>query len=167
MEKELKQTQTTTWLSLALAAVALVIAILAYNRAGQDISSVIAEETAESVENVQQLAALAEAQVELAAIRARIIAGEFGEDLAQEVAQTRRNLAQAYENASDEVQAEWQELDTELEILEEQVRNGSAEALGTANNLLENVRQDVQSNPDMQEDLTPAEDTNQQNQMQQ
>lgn len=155
MEKELKQTQTTTWLTLAVAAIALVMSILAYNRAGQDISSVLAEETMEGVENIQQMTAVAQAQVELAAIRTRILAGEAGEELAQEVAQTRRNLAQAYENASEEARQEWQELDAELEQLEQQVRDGSADTIGTVNNALQTTRQDLQSNPDAAEDLTP------------
>lgn len=140
-----KQNTSISWIALGLAGIALIFSVIAFNRSGTNLSTVVTEQTEDAVTAAQIAAARAEARADLIALRTRIAAGEAGEEIAQEVAETRAELAQAYENASEAAQVQWQELDADFEALEEQTRESSAGALDTLEGIISNLEQDVRT----------------------
>lgn len=139
------QQNSISWIALGLAGIALIFSVIAFNRSGTNLSTVVTEQTEDAVTAAQIVAARAEARADLIALRTRVAAGEAGEEIAQEVAETRTELAQAYENASEAAQMQWQEIDAQFEALEQQTRESSASALDTIEGLISDLERDVRT----------------------
>ncbi len=111
----------------------------------QDEDITIQEEQAKQGEVFLRINALAEAKMRLQELKMEITAGKDAEAAADEVAQVRSNLSQAYEGARDDIKNNWQEIDSELEILENQIREQSAEAEVTLERILDKMQALVDS----------------------
>lgn len=70
------------------------------------------------------------------------------EAAADQVAEVRTNLAGALEDAEGAAAESWQAAQPELETLETQVREGSADALGTLESVIERIRSDLLTDED-------------------
>lgn len=63
-------------------------------------------------------------------------------DLAPQVEQLRQALERAYQNG--DMSESWQEIEPQLETLEQQLRDGSTDALATLDAVIEQMRADLQ-----------------------
>lgn len=88
-------------------------------------------------------AAVTEARTKLAALRARAQASEEAADVADGVERVRRDLAAAYENADGEAADWWRDVQPELEALEQDVREGTADSLDRFSSTLERLEREV------------------------
>lgn len=132
-------------LAIVLAAAALIVSIVAINRSGREGENVAVEETQDAGQAVEIAAARTAARARLAALETRIAAQEGYAEAAEEAQAVRLQLREAYATASAEVRQEWQELDANLNILEQQLREESADAVGTLERLLAALRQDLRT----------------------
>jgi len=139
-----------------ISVVALILAWMAYNRAGTDLSTQIEQGTEEvaveteqafetAVNRTDAALARAEARADLIALRAELAAEQNYAEAVAEVQMVRTNLRNAYQNAEVTVQAEWRELDRELEQLEQSLRENSADSLETLSGLILLLEQDVRT----------------------
>lgn len=133
------------WLALLVAVVALGFAVVAFNRSGRDVATVIREQTQDTAEDIQLGAARIQAETRLASLRARIAAGESREEVGEEAQDVRADLEAAYANASVEAQQQWQEIEPRFEQLEAQLRDESADALAAFDRLLDRLRADIRT----------------------
>ncbi|MGH9857381.1 MAG: hypothetical protein ACRD4B_05995 [Acidobacteriota bacterium] len=144
------------WLALVVAIIALLIGVVAFNRSGRDIEAILEEQAEEAIQDTEEVvdttiqeaeeaATIAEAQARLTALRADIAAETAYAESAEEVRKVRADLAQAYANASVEVQQGWQEVDDELELLEQQLRDESADAAETLERVFALLEQDLRT----------------------
>ena len=102
------------------------------------------QETArEGVTDTERALARAEASTELAALRARIEAGETYESLEDDFAAVRTRLAASYESTEANVQAEWNEIEAEFQTFEDSARAGTSNFLDTLASLIANLSADV------------------------
>jgi|GEM_PF-4403673 len=131
------------WAAFALAALALFLSVVAFNRAGTDVETIAAQTAKEVRQETQQALVRAEVITHLTLLQAQIAAAEAGEEISQSVVQTREILQESYTEASQEVRQEMQELDRELEQVEMEVRNDTAQGLETLGSLIASMRQDV------------------------
>lgn len=147
--------------------VALVLAWTAYNRSGEDVTAQVEQGVAElametqqntnEVENeiematsevvgaTQDVLIRAEARAELVTLQAELEAEENYMEAATEVAQLRAELNDTYQNATGEVQMQWQELDQGLEQFEQSARTESADALEVLGGLIIMLEADVRT----------------------
>lgn len=157
---EIKTTNDTeskvAWIALILALLALGFAYTAFNRAGQDIEAIVQREIAEAMqtaevvvneidETAEQAALRAQVITRLVAIQAAIEANQIEAETEEELAQMRADLQREYANASAEVRQEINEVDQELEIVEQELRNNTATALSSIERSLAILRRDVRS----------------------
>lgn len=142
------------WLALILAVAALWLAWTAYRRTGGDAAWLDEplrvggagrerrDRAAEDAGERRGLAAeLARAREELADWRSEIeTRGEGWRRSVDDIGRVREDLADAYAGASGEAREQWRQLDADLERLEGQVREGSAEAAATLERVLDRLR---------------------------
>ncbi|HMA78181.1 MAG TPA: hypothetical protein VKP88_03485 [Candidatus Paceibacterota bacterium] len=153
-----QHTNNTGWIWLVgvFSVAALVLAWAAYNRAGENLSTEIqqqteelavdAEQTAETVwDETQATLVRAEARAELLAIQAELEAEANYAAAVAQVRDVRTDLRAAYENAEVAAQVEWRELDTELEQLEQALRANSADTLELLGGLILMLETDVRT----------------------
>lgn len=158
------------WLALLVAVAALWLAWTAYRRTGGDAAwlrepltvGVAGREerrgrTADEDASRRGLAAeLARAREELSDWRSEIEArGEGLRRAVDDIERVRRDLADAYAGASGEAREQWRQLDADLERLEDQAREGSADAAATLERVLDRLRPGPGRDGD--EDEEPAE----------
>jgi len=127
-------TKTVAWIALAFSVFAVILGWSAFNRAGPDF-----------LEEADQELAKAEARAELLGLRTQIAVGEAYEKSQQEVIEIRRDLERAYEDAEAQAYEEWMEIDTELELLENNLRDESADALNSLENVISLLEADVRT----------------------
>ena len=146
------------WLALLVAVAALWLAWTAYRRTGGDTAwlrepltvggagDAGREERREGTagdagERRGVAAELARAREELSGWRAEIEAkrGDWREAV-DDIERVRRDLADAYAGASGEAREQWRQLDGDLDRLQDQAREGSAEAGATLERLLDRLR---------------------------
>lgn len=131
--------------TLSIAAIIIsVIALLVAFAANTDVD-VPNVDTAEIAQETELALARAEARASLAATRADLAIDENYEEAANEVAAVRAELARSYKNANAEAQAEFKEVDAELEALETELREESADALNTLENLIGDLEREVRT----------------------
>jgi ElaB/YqjD/DUF883 family membrane-anchored ribosome-binding protein len=151
-----------------IAILALILAWTAFNRTGQDLEDMVADQveeayntseravvdgaqaiedgTEELVDDATLLEARAEARAELIVIEARIEAGEEINEIQADLDAIETDLEQAYANAGQEATQEWNDLQIGLQNIEDGLRTGTAETLefigGTVLLLEDDVRYD-------------------------
>lgn len=131
--------------ALVIAVIALAVSWSAYNKVGNTISTKAEWAVKEDIDELQRDIAIAQARTELLTLRSEIAAEEFSEDLAQEVDDIRMSLAVAFAGAGMTVQEGWQEVDSDLEQLAYQIREGSADSLETLNDAIRNLRTGIEN----------------------
>ncbi len=159
-----------SWIALLIGALALPIAVVAYNRSGEDISTTVEKKTADVVDEAQDTTAQvgskmadvgndiaqnaaemrtrAELEARLIQIQSEVNANNVTDNTVKEVQDLRTDLRNTYANASDEAKEQVDEMDSDLAELEMQVRQDTAAALANISSLLERLRQDVMSTDD-------------------
>ncbi len=140
--------QIVAWTALIISLLSLILAWSAFNRSGQDLSSEVAEDLRMARLELQQDLAIVEARADLLALRAQIEAEEQYAETRAEVAEVRNDLRIAYLNAETEVQQEWREMDAALEDLENNLRDESADAVGSLTNALDAIERDIRTDED-------------------
>jgi len=153
-----------------VAVIALIIGWTAFNRSGEDVSTVVSEETNDVIDMTtragndaindvtgeindatnaaERAAARAEARAELAAIEASVAVEENYEAAAAQVAEVRINLAQAYENTTGVVAQEYDKLVVELSQVEDSLRSGTGDVLEFFSGVLLLLEDDVRVDSD-------------------
>ncbi|MBI3251226.1 MAG: hypothetical protein HYZ61_05260 [Candidatus Andersenbacteria bacterium] len=142
------QSNSIAWIALVVALAALVLAVMIWNRpVGEDtdFDEEAGTQIEETTKDAALLAARAQAETKLAAIRAQVATKEGYENALQEAQEARSELAEAYRNASVEAQQEWAEVEVEFDVLEDQLRAKSADALADLDRLINRLRVDVQT----------------------
>ncbi len=140
--------QGVAWTALILALISLILAWTAFNRAGEDLHEEVQDELNQAVFEIEQGWDVLEARTRLLALRADIIAERAYDEAAEEVAEVRADLEAAYADASAEVREEWREMDAELEQLENDLREGSADAVGSLERSLDALERDIRTDED-------------------
>ena len=151
-----------------ISVLALILAWTAFNRTGQDLENMVAQEveeayntteaavvdgaqaieneTEELVNDAELFAARVEARTELLAIQARIEAGEEIDDIQTDLNAVEADLERAYTNAEREAAAEWNDVQAGFQDIENGLRSGTANTLefvgGTILLLEDEVRYD-------------------------
>ncbi len=135
---------TLIWVVLAVVAV-LIIAMFALNRpeAAENIEDAANGFATTTSLTADRAAARAEAETELAALRARAEAGETYDQLAGGFAEVRANLASAYQNAEGEAAQEWAELSADFDTFEASARAGTSDFLDSITSLIGRISADV------------------------
>lgn len=150
-----------------VAVVALILAWVAYNQSGDDVTTdlpqdsaevvteteqsldavdeEVAETTTEVVTDAELLAARAEVRADLLALQAELAAERNYTEAADQIAETRRELADLYVETSAEAQADWNALEDDFVAVENSVRTESAEALDELNQLISNLEREVRN----------------------
>ncbi|HJX27863.1 MAG TPA: hypothetical protein VJ885_08120 [Thermoanaerobaculia bacterium] len=137
------------WLALIVALAALWIAWSAYRRTGGTLDTLLAlsapEWPARTVEadRGDWRDALERALERLLEQRDDVGQDRNREQVQREVAEIRATLERAYRNAGEGASDTWRDLDAQLGRLEDQVRDGSAKAKGTMEDLLAKMKDAV------------------------
>jgi hypothetical protein len=153
------------WVVGIISVIALVLAWMAYDRSGENLTTQIQQEATELVEETEQSIsetgnnikrtaettqdeaqirlARAEARAELIALQTEIEAEQNYTETVDRVERVQTNLRSAYQNAETSTQAEWREIDNNLEKLKQSLRSNSADALETARGLILILEDDV------------------------
>jgi len=97
------------------------------------------------VETDAQRQARLAAETKLREIEANIQGNNASEETLEAILATRNSLRDAYADAEGEVKESWEETDAQLEILEGDVRDGTASAIDTLQGVLERLKIDIQT----------------------
>ena len=92
-----------------------------------------------AVDNTALTLAKAKAKAELAALQARLAAEDNVEAANQELERIRDNLALAYENTSEEVRAQWPDVQSNFDALGERIQDDTATNLETLGEFFSNL----------------------------
>ncbi|MEK7557174.1 MAG: hypothetical protein AAB538_04315 [Patescibacteria group bacterium] len=128
-------------LALAVAIIALIVGVVALRRPG----TLITGPETNFKEQIGIITARARSEARLKLVQAQLVAKEGYDDAATQVQDIRADLRGAYAEAKEESKQEWVELDKDLEQLEVQIRDKSADALQTLENILTRLRQEVRT----------------------
>jgi len=167
MNNEQSNNAVWLWMIGIISVIALILAWMAYNRSGENLTTQIeqegeqiATETGEAANKIgnsveqtvdntitaaDRTLARAEARAELLAIEAELEVEENYDEAVAKVQSVRADLRNTYANAEASVKAEWREIDTELEQLEQSLRSNSANALETLAGLIILLEEDVRT----------------------
>jgi hypothetical protein len=130
----------TAVLALFVAIIALVLAILAYNRTGVRLDNQIEARFKDYSQEVNLVNARNNAANELENVRTRIAAGGSANETASTVARIKLTTQNAFQNARNASSSEWQELGAIFDRLGGEIRNRSANARATLDELIGNLR---------------------------
>jgi hypothetical protein len=119
------------WLALLVSLAALFLSWKAYERTGGRLEEVL--DTTVSVGEP----APADWREELNRARERLTRGDLEPD---EVARMRESLSRSFRNASEGTRRGWRELDSDLERLQGQLRQGSSRAKETLDSAVEKMK---------------------------
>ena len=139
-------------LALLVAIVALVLSWAAYRRTGGELKDVMKDVTRGvpafhlgSLGNggpagLDRQADLAQAEGRLLQHRAEVAGDRNLAQVERDVAEVRRRLERSYRNASEVAQGRWRGLDSELNRLEAQLRQGGSKALASLDAAVSKIR---------------------------
>jgi chromosome segregation ATPase len=134
------------WLALLLAGLALLVAWAAYKRTGGEVGTVLKDAGVQSGGAAGADSDLAEWREDLAQARDRLlgrraeVAGDRNlEQVRHDVEQVRASLEQAYHKAG-AAKEQWKDLDSDLQRLEGQLKDGGSKALATLDQALAKLR---------------------------
>ncbi len=150
--------QIATWTAIVLATVALGVSLLAYNQrkkttleplAQESMQSAVAEQE-EPTESLKQVALRTRLEARLLSLRARVIDEQLTleeiEKLIVDIQSMRKDLQEAYFNATGKMAEQVQHLDARMELLEVQIRQSAADAVANIDMLISAMRRDVITN---------------------
>ena len=130
------------WLALLVALAALLLAWGAYKRTGGELRDLWGDVRSEG-----RPAAEADWRADLAAARDRLlshrpeVAGERNlQQVREDVAEIRADLERTYRNADAEAREQWREVDSDLERLQAQLKDGSSKAVDSLDAALAKLR---------------------------
>ena len=129
------------WIVLGLVVIAILVA-LAMNRP-EDVGDAVEDTATTTGQMIDRSAVRATAAADLAALEARIEAGETYEELEDEFAEVRADLAAAYENAEGRAAEEWEEVSAEFDAFEASARSGTSNVLDALARLIASFSADV------------------------
>ena len=134
------------WLALLLAILALLVAWAAYKRTGGEVGTVLKDAGIPTHGSAGD--DLAEWQADLIQARDRLlerrpeVASERNLDQVQrDVEEVRASLERAYRKGGSGVKEQWRDLDTSLERLQGQLKEGGSKALATLDEALAKLRE--------------------------
>jgi hypothetical protein len=131
-----------SWVALAVALLALLMAWSALRRTGGTVRDVFrgaGKQVESGVDAAERQADLARARATLVQRRAEVEADRNLEQVRKDVAEVRDSLKRAYQDASSETKKQWRELDGDLERLERDLREGGAKALERLNQVVDRI----------------------------
>lgn len=129
--------------ALLLAIPALIISVLAYNRAGRDIDTDVNQRLTQLENNTQLAFAKGSAAVKLAALRARIEANNAGENVQAELDDIEAELRSAYDEVGGNTQQEWNEFSQDFDQVGNVIEQGGEEALNALQNLIDKLQENL------------------------
>jgi hypothetical protein len=139
-------------LAFLMALAALVLSWAAYRRAGGEIKDVVNDVTRGlpafhlgslsdgGPAGLDRQADLAQAEGRLLQHRAEVAGDRNLAQVERDVAEVRRNLDRSYQNASEVARGRWRGLDSELNRLEAQLRQGGSKALASLDAAVSKIR---------------------------
>jgi hypothetical protein len=139
-------------LAFLLALVALVLSWAAYRRAGGELKDVVGDVTRGvpalhlgslgdgGSAGIDRQADLAQAEGRLLQHRAEVAGDKNLAQVERDVAEVRHSLERSYQNASELAKGRWRGLDSELNRLEAQLRQGGAKALASLDATISKLR---------------------------
>lgn len=141
-------------LALLVAIVALVLSWAAYRRAGGHLKNVWTDASGGAdfhvgsaedgpVGTLDRQADLLRAQGRLLQHRAEVAADRNLAQVERDVAEIRRSLEHSYQNAGTAAKERWQGVDTELDRLEAQLRQGGSKALASLDSAIAKIRDEA------------------------
>lgn len=133
----------TIWIVLGLIVLAVLV-VFAMNRP-EDAENALDETATTTGQMVDRSAVRATAAADLTALEARIEAGETYEELEDEFAEVRADLAAAYENAEGRAAEEWDEISAEFDAFEASARSGTSNVLDALVRLIASFSADVRT----------------------
>lgn len=133
----------TPKVAIGIAIIALIFSLVALNQSVQvkplDLN------LQSQVRSLQQQAEINKARNRLEDLRQQAVTG--GEDFVSraqtEVVQIREDLRKNYETASENTKKSWQELDKQLEVLQDNLREGGVNVLDAIDRVLENLKSNL------------------------
>lgn len=135
--------------AIILAAIALVVSVMAFNRVGEDLGDVVEEKVVKGVEEVTRSAELtaarAAAVTRLLAIKAEAEVSEETAQFEDDVEEVRRDLEVAYDEAGEEFAEEWNEIDQAFDNLEAELRDETGDFLNGFETLFGLLEEEVRT----------------------
>ncbi|MBD3388818.1 MAG: hypothetical protein GF416_07100 [Candidatus Altiarchaeales archaeon] len=116
----------------------------------KDVRKKTREDVMEANQEIREDIALTQARIRLMALRAEVAAEGSYDETVDEVESIRRSLNRAYANAAEESYEAYLEVDSDLETLENQLREGSAESVNSLENSIGTIEGHIEPN-EMQE----------------
>ena len=135
-----------SWVALGVALLALLVGWTALRRTGGSLADVWrrADSKVESrLDDAERQADLLGAKTRLLGRRAEVAGNRNLEQVRREVAEVRESLRRAYRDASAEAKTEWRRLDRDLAGLEDDLREGGAEAVSALNRAIARIEREV------------------------
>lgn len=136
----MKLNSIMVYVALIMALVALFFSVAAYNRTGKDLDTRITNSITEQQTQLRQHIAAAELQLRLLALRASIQAEESQDILITDIENIRRDVVELYQLSEHMTQQQFEQIDSRLETLANEVRMESGAALAVLNTALADVR---------------------------
>lgn len=133
------------WSTFIIAIVALIVSLLAFNRTARIDKQSNLVNLQKEVQTIREEQVIEQAQDRLTEIREQINnTGNF-DDAQKGVAQVRRDVRQSFTNATEATKETWNDLDKELEQIEQQLRDGSADALNSLDNFITKLKNEIRT----------------------
>ncbi len=129
--------QTTLWVVIAVAALVIIGIILWSNRR----TNTIRQQSTEQVTTLQGQIRGAEARARLSALKANILSGQAAEGLDSQYQEVRAGLEEGYANAEGAAAETWTAVQGDLDILGDQIREGSGDAVATIDLIIDRISQ--------------------------
>ncbi|HKI05341.1 MAG TPA: hypothetical protein VKK31_25400 [Thermoanaerobaculia bacterium] len=128
-------------LALIVAVVALLVAWVAYRRAGGEVGTFWEDLTrGAGNHSVERQSDLAQARARLLGRRAEVAGERNLQQVRQEVEEIRASLERSYGNASAGAKERWRDLDGDLARLQSQLREGGSKALDSLDSALAKIQ---------------------------
>lgn len=140
--------------TLIIAILAFILGYASYNRSGPDFENQIQDQIDQSLDKLEneidtanmelnKRFALVEARMELLTIRSQLLVEQSYQEAAEDINSIRRRLNLDFQDSIGEVQDYYQELDSELEQIEFELRENSADAIGHINRMIIGMQTEV------------------------
>lgn len=133
------------WLALLIAIVALTFSLT--NNTGISSNRVLPSPNPQvQVQSIEQQAVIKATRAQLESLREVLASGSdrINEKNLEEIALARKNLSQAYENAGEIAKKSWEQLDSQLNELEVNMRRGGVGAIDLIDQVLVTIKTKIQ-----------------------
>ena len=116
----------------------------------QQVSERTRQEMIDANQKMRQEIALTQARIRLTALRTQIAAEQLYGDAADEVGSIRRSLKRSYAGAAEASYETYVTVDADLETLENQLRQGSADSIDSLETSIGDIGEYIEPNPKTQ-----------------